>query len=213
MNEAILAGIVAGLQGGNMPKQEKREIEYAPAPKHLVESIRKELRRLVETKDLDQHLGEIGRFAIQADDMLMCVKSPEAVMKSEHAVTVPGAPATPFAAGPESYGATLVRQLMGALVQYQQAQKESPESLAFALVTARRAGMTDVAAELEKKLLGKSLDGDRPVDGRMHLTDEVLKSLGAEPIPGTGARRLPPVTILPPVAPKKQSKKNGARAS
>lgn len=198
-NDAILSGMLAGI-GAVMPKKETRDIAYAPAPKHLVAAIRKQLRELVEKPDLEQYLGQIGRFATQADDMLMMVKSPEAVMKSEHGVTLPGTSAAP--ANPESYGAALMRQLMGALTQYQQAQKESPESLTFALVTARRNGMNDVAAELEKKILGKPLDGERPVDGKMKTIEDFLKE-GAQPI-----------TLLPaptaPIAPKKKSKKNGA---
>lgn len=146
-----------------MFKPQKRDIKYSPAPKHLIEAVRKELRRLVELPDLDANLGMIGRFANQADDMLMCVKSPEAVMRDEHQVTVPGVVGT--ASNVETYGASILKQILPALASYQKAQQESPEALTYAIATARRAGMTDLAAELEKKLCGKSLDGDRPILG------------------------------------------------
>lgn len=209
MDPYVLMGAIAGMQtgvGGDMSKQhEKRDIEYGPAPKHLVASIRKVLRELVEKKDLDQYLGEIGRFAMQADDLLMHVKSPEAVMKTEHGVTVPIAATSPMS-GPETYGANIIRQIIPLLQQYQHAQKETPEALAYALVTARRAGMTDVSAELEKKLLGKSLDGKRPISGGPPMlgpvtVDDYIKNAAAQPV------------VLQPVASKKASKKNGAKVT
>ena len=148
-----------------MPKfrPKKKHISYGSAPKHLVEAIRKELRRLVDEPDLDANLGMIGRFANEADDMLSMIKSPEAVMRDEHEITLPGVIGT--ASNVETYGANILRQIIPALKDYQRAQTETPESLTYAIATARRAGMTDLAAELEKKLLGKALDGDRPVVG------------------------------------------------
>lgn len=195
-----------------MPQAEKRTIEYGPAPKHLVESIRKILRGLVEKKDLDQYLGEIGRFAIQADDLLMHVKNPEAVMKTEHGLTVPGTAVMPMNA--ETYGASILRQLIPLLQQYQQSQHETPESLAFALVTARRAGMTDVAAELEKKLVGKALDGKRPVHtpGGVHPAMTLPPPTVEDYLAAVGKKKSTE-GAAPPVASKKGSKKNGTKVS
>lgn len=142
-------------------KPKRRDIQYGAAPKHLVESVRKQLRALVEQKNLDEHLGTIARFANQADDMLMCVKAPEAVLKSEHQVTVPDVPTSPGDA--ETYGASLLRQLVPAIQNYHKAAHETPEALVQAIILARRSGMPDVAGELEQKLLGRKLDGPRPV--------------------------------------------------
>ncbi len=174
-------------------KPQRRDIQYGPAPKHLVEAVRKELRRLVEQPDLDAHLGMIGRLANQADDMLMCIKSPEAVMRDEHGVEVPGIVST--ANNVETYGAAILRQLIPALSGYQKAQQESPESLVHAITTARRAGMTDVAAELEKKLCGKALDGKRPISSPFATVDDYLPPL--------------PVATLPKADNEPKTKKNG----
>lgn len=155
-----------------MAKPPKKSITYGPAPKHLVEAVRKELRRLIDLPDLDANLGQIGRFANQADDMLMCVKSPEAVMRDEHGVTVPGVLQSPLQGNAETYGAAILRQIIPAIQGYQKTQNESPVMLVHAIANARQAGMTDVAAELEKKLTGKALDGDRPVDSIKSLTED-----------------------------------------
>jgi len=149
----------------NLPRPKppkKKDIQYGPAPKHLIEAVRKQLRILVELPDLDANLGRIGRFANQSDDMLMCVKDPVAVMRGEHEITVPGV--ADSAPGIEAYGSSVIRQLIPALTSYQKSQQESPQALVQAIADARRAGMDDVAAELEKKLLGKALPGERPVD-------------------------------------------------
>jgi len=143
------------------PRKLKKTIKYGPAPKGLLNEIRKELRRRIEEPNLDENLGAIGRFAMQADDLLAHVKAPEAVMREEHAITLPGPGGDP--SGVETYGATIVRQLIPLIQSYQQTQRETPESLVYAIASARRAGMTDVAMELEKKLVGKTLDGPRPV--------------------------------------------------
>lgn len=173
-------------------KKQKQDIQYGPAPKALVRAVRAELQRLINLPELDQNLGMIGRFAHQADDMLMCVKDPVAIMKNEHGVTVPGVASE--ASNVETYGASVIRQILPALVGYQKAQQETPYMLVQALVSARQAGMTDVSAELEKKLLGKSLDGKRPIKSEKEAL--IGKYLG-EPI-GTFA----PGDI--PIPPKKK---------
>ena len=151
-----LVGTVAPI-----PTAKKKNIVYGPAPKHLVKAVRDELRRLIELPDLDANLGTIARFAHQADDMLMCVKAPEAVMRDEHNVMVPGI--LQGAPNAETYGATILRQLLPAIQNFN--KQESPSMLVDAIANARRLGMTDVAAELEKKLTGgKALDGERPID-------------------------------------------------
>lgn len=140
-------------------KPQKRDIKYGPAPKGLVEAVRVELLKLVKAKDFEDHLGEISRLANQADDMLMCLKAPEAVMKSEHNVIVPGVMSAP--SNVETYGATMIREVMAAVQD--QGKKTSPEDLVRAIALAREHGMTDLSAELEVKLTGKKLDGKRPM--------------------------------------------------
>lgn len=142
---------------------QKRDIDYGPAPKHLVEAIRKQLITLVNLPDLEDHLGTIGRFANQAEDVLMVIKPATAVMRAEHEITVPGAPEG--ANTLEAYGANVLRELISGVSNIQKSAMESPESLTMAIATARRHGMHDVAAALEKKLVGHTLDGARPVDG------------------------------------------------
>ncbi len=166
------------------------------APNHLVEAVREELIRLVEMPNHESNLGQIARFARAADDMLIIVKAPEAVMRDEHAIL--GATAvTPAVAanGAETYGASILRQLIPALQSYQKAQYETPEALVHAITLARRNGMTDVAAELEKKLTGKPLDGERPVKSDVFTVD------------------LPALTSAPHDGPKPEEKKNGKSTS
>ena len=140
-----------------------KSIEYGPAPKFLVEAVRKQLRLMIEMPDLDANLGNIGRFAMQSDDMLTIVKAPKAIMRDEHAVTLPGTPDMP--SNVETYGANFLRTIVAQLTAHQNSALQSPEMLVSAIAAARRDGMPDVAAELEKKLLGKGLDGARPVGG------------------------------------------------
>ena len=154
-------------------KRPRRHINYGPAPKALVEAVRKELLRLVNLKDLDANIGTISRFAHQADDLLACSKAPEAVMRDEHEVTVPGILSN-AESNAETYGASLIRQVLPALTNYQKASQETPQSLVEALVTARRAGMMDVASEIEQKLLGKKLDGKRPVSSGIVTVNDFL---------------------------------------
>ncbi len=139
-----------------------------PAPKQLVTSIRKELKRLMDSPEFENNLTSISRFAAQADELLMHVRAPEQVMRrSGIGMANPnvGDEYGPMM-GAETYGATFIRELLPALKGIAQAQKETPESLTFAIAVARREGMTDLAAELEQKLVGKRLDGARPVDGK-----------------------------------------------
>jgi hypothetical protein len=160
-------------------RPKKKSIEYGPAPKHMVSAVRKELRRLVELPDLDANLGMIHRFAMQADDMLMTLKSPVAVMRQEHEITVPGTQDTP--GNIETIGMNFIRQIMAGLAAQQSTVLQSPELLTNAIAAARRDGMTDLAAELEKKLLGSPVDGDRPVIGKMPTVESYLDTPPALP--------------------------------
>jgi hypothetical protein len=142
-------------------KKQKRDIKYGRAPKALVEAVRKQLHVLVESDKLEDDLGTLSRFANQADDMLMMLRAPEAVMRSDHDITVPGIFGQSNNA--ETYGAQIFRQLIPALSGWQKAQQETPEAMVRSIEMARAAGMVDVAAALETKLLGHPLDGERPI--------------------------------------------------
>jgi hypothetical protein len=171
----------------------KKTIEYGPAPKHLVEAVRKELRRLVDLPDLDANLGMISRFAMQSDDMLTSVKAPKAIMRAEHEVTIPGVTDAP--GNVETYGANFLRTIFAQIGAQQSAAMQSPEMLVGAIAAARRDGMTDVAGALEKKLLGQPLDGARPVDGAVHpaVRAAVDQAMGL-PAKGRG-RKKPPALV------------------
>lgn len=71
-----------------------------------------------------------------------------------------------YSSAPETFGARVIQEIVAVLpklVGARPTQMQSPEALVHALVMARAHGMTDVAAELETKLVGRPLDGERPV--------------------------------------------------
>jgi len=142
-----------------LPKK-KRSPTYAPPPPALLDAIRVELKKLVDDPELDRNLGHIATFASQADDLLAVVKAPEAVMRDENELTIPGVALAPPNA--ETYGATVIRAVVDAVEKWQKREQETPASLVSAIALARSSGMTDVAAELEERLTGKRLDGGRP---------------------------------------------------
>jgi hypothetical protein len=154
-------------------KHKGKHIPYGPKSKGLIQAIRKELRRLIDEPDLD--LGRIGHMALQADDLLSFTSTPEDVMRGKQAPTIPVAWDPNLGGGvmssAETYGATVIRELVPALKSMLQGQKETPDALVYAIATARREGMTDLAAELEQKLVGKRLDGKRPIEGRSTVED------------------------------------------
>src|SRR5574341_116411 len=162
--------------------------EHAPAPPHLGEAIRTELKKIVDDPKLESRLGELGRLANQADDLIACVRSPEAVMLGEHkhfggyGGIVPAV----MPNNAETYGAQMMRQIMAALESYQKAQRDTPERLTEALVVARREGMTDVVAALEKKLLGAELEGEKPVNKPPTMQDYLDKVDSEQPKVGFG---------------------------
>jgi len=170
--------------------------------KELVSALRKELRSLVEDDALGHNLERISVISKRAADLVMALRSPEETWKKHRghtlipsfgggvspdfaeefgssgysigsgtATTMP----SPTAMGVETYGSSVIKQILPALKEYQQAMKETPQTLVDAIATARRMGMTDVAAELEKKLCGKSLDGERPIgSGFVTTIDDYL---------------------------------------
>lgn len=165
-----------------MPRAKKhhsgKHVPYGPKSKGLTDAIRKELQRLLDAPDLD--LGRIGHMALQADDLLSFTSTPEDVMRGKQAAVPPVGwdgntigGLTPMSSA-ETYGATVIRELVPAFKSMMQGQKETPETLTYAIAAARRAGMTDLAAELELKLVGKKLDGERPIDGKIASIEDYL---------------------------------------
>jgi len=163
IDESMMGEESMNLKLSKRKTPQKRDIDYGPAPKHLVEAIRKQLLTLVNLPDLEDHLGTIGRFANQAEDTLMVIKPATSIMRAEHEVTMPAAPEG--ANTLEAFGANFLRELISGVSGIQKGAMESPESLTMAIATARRHGMHDLAAALETKLVGHPLDGARPVDG------------------------------------------------
>lgn len=180
---------------------EKKDFKYGKPPKSIIEAVRKELRKLLDAPDLEDRLGEIGRAALQADDFVMCFRAPEVRMHAEHKITLPGVVSSPTNA--ETYGATVIREVMAAARDWKttEAQRDfdKPTEIILAMTAARQAGMTDVSAELEKKLLGKQLNGPRPVD-----------SVGGLPLPAQPDRTAA-LPALPPSELDRAPKKKGSR--
>lgn len=187
--------ILAAIQNGNTVQIPLPSREHQPAPSHLIEAIRTELKKIVDDPKLENRLGELGRLANQADDLVACVRAPEAVMLGEHknfgmysgGGVVPGV----MPNNAETYGAQMMRQIIAALQEFQKANKETPERLAEAIAVARREGMTDLAAELEQRLVGKPLDGDRPINEPPSVEDYLRKAdedgqKPPQPIVGSG---------------------------
>jgi hypothetical protein len=169
--------------------------------KELVSALRKELRRLVEDDALGHNLERISIISKRAADLVMALRSPEETWKKHkghHLIPSFGVspnvaeefssfgPSSlygssssmmqnpPTSMGVETYGSSVIKQILPALKEYQQAMKETPQALVDAIATARRMGMTDVAAELEKKLCGKSLDGERPISSDLVTIGDYL---------------------------------------
>ena len=156
-----------------------KHVPYGPASKPLVKAVRKELQRLLDAPDLD--LGRLGHMALQAEDLLAFTSTPEDVMRGKQtssgmepnvglsamSSSAETYGATIMSSSAETYGATIIRELMPALKSLTQSKNETPEQLVFAIATARREGMTDLAAELETKLVGKRLDGQRQANGNI----------------------------------------------
>ena len=171
---------MSAIQMPRMKRHNGKHVPYGPKSKGLTDAIRKELRRLIDAPDLD--LGRIGHMALQADDLLSFTSTPEDVMRGKQTPVPPiGWDTNPnlggasmATTGAETYGATVIRELVPALKSMMQGQKETPESLTYAIATARRHGMMDVAAELELKLVGKKLDGKRPVEGKLKSVEDFL---------------------------------------
>jgi len=144
-------------------------------PTDLVESIRAELLKLVQG-DLDKNLVAIGKLSSRARDLFMVLKNPEAAVKGRRissyedgedsyssSGTVMSNPGS-LNGSAETFGAKAIREIIGVLPSLLSMQNETPSSLVIAASIARDRGMTDLSAEIERKLVGRVLEGDRPID-------------------------------------------------
>jgi len=181
-------------------KVKVRLVSKKPSP--LIKALQSELRALVESDALGLNLDRISAISKRAAELMMVLRSPEDAWKKNgrplgltpwtgNSVSPDVAeelsygmgsassfPSPPTAMGVETYGSTVIKQILPALKEFQQAQKETPQALVDALAMARRMGMTDVAAELEKKLCGKTLDGARPVSAGLATIGDYLPPTG-----------------------------------
>ncbi len=129
----------------------------------LAEALRAEIQRVLDEGPFTiQIAARIERLAETAKGVLAAAGSvAEAVDRVRDGQTA-DANSIAYSSAPETFGARLIQEIVAALPHIL-ARPQSPESLVHALVMARIHGMTDVAAELEKKLVGYALDGERPV--------------------------------------------------
>lgn len=138
----------------------------------LAEALRSEIRKALDAdgKPFDVVVAQrVYDLAIAAKDM--CVAATAGVGETIKTLAnnggpieslgelEPGAPAVQAQAS-ETFGARILRELMTTL---RPQKTEDPTQLVHALAEARRSGMTDVARELEVKLFGSELTGERPI--------------------------------------------------
>ena len=145
-------------------------------PAALVEGVRAELKRLIEEPDLDKNLLSIEQIVHRTRELFVAFKAPAARPRrnakmylsspgydSDDGEAMMSDPYGNLAPNPETFGAKTLREIMALVPSLLQAQRETPQALVNAIADARRAGLADVSAELEQRLLNKKLDGARPV--------------------------------------------------
>lgn len=145
----------------------------------LAEALRNEIRTILDNdgKPFDLHVARrVYDLAIVARDVFAAgVKTTkEAIQVVEDvggpldsiAVTSENAVATP---NTETFGVRLMREILAMLPTLRPANnlplatEETPDAWMPALMMARRAGMTDVSAEIETKMFGRALNGGQPI--------------------------------------------------
>lgn len=141
----------------------------------LSEALRREIRIALEANGGPFDINVARRvydLAIAARDMCVAatgtvkeavdqVKDTEGPMESLDTADTPESQVQ----ASESFGARLLRELMASLSIFQQSRGggDDPKQLVHALAEARRTGMHDVAEQIEVKLFGRVLSGQRPV--------------------------------------------------
>lgn len=131
---------------------------------NLKEALRDEMRRILDEGEFTiATCSTLMRMAEAARDFLRAnaVKPEDLTTDQESGADVIGiGPAAPDA---ETFGTKMIRELLASVPDMLRMQRENPGSLVQAIAVARSKGMPDVAAALEKRLIGASLDGVRPV--------------------------------------------------
>lgn len=142
----------------------------------LAEALRSEIRKALDAdgKPFDVVVAQrVYDLAIAAKDM--CVAATAGVGETIKTIAnnggpieslgelEPDAPAVQAQAS-ETFGARILRELMTTLKPQPTQDTSAPLVLVHALAEARRTGMTDVARELEVKLFGAELVGDKPIE-------------------------------------------------
>lgn len=140
----------------------------------LAEALRKEIRTALDADGgpFDVNVARrVYDLAIAARDMCVAATSTtkeaiDQIKDTNGPMETLDSPDTPESQMQvsETFGARLLRELMGSLSILQGARGGgNPEDLVHALAEARRNGMHDVAELLEVKLFGRVLSGPRPI--------------------------------------------------
>jgi hypothetical protein len=136
----------------------------------VLEALRHELRALLSQPVLDAAvLHKIGKVAAAGGQLLMARDPRQKIhLPRENGVApiytggddqddsagemIANPNVTGQSAGPETYGAKLLREIMANIGPLTAAMRDTPGALVMALADARRNGLDDVAAILEKRL-------------------------------------------------------------
>jgi hypothetical protein len=138
------------------------------ASERLTEALRTELRAILDNdgKPFDLQVARyVYDFAIAAKDLLtVSVKSVEDVMRviadnngAIESLTGPNDPQPPELVS-ETFGARMLRELLATLPAILRKSQEDPLAVVAAIADARARGLLDLAAKLEQKLIGTSLE-------------------------------------------------------
>jgi len=148
----------------------------------LADALRVEIQKVLDEGPFTiQTAMRIERIADAAKSVLAAAGGVAAAI--ERVKTDQTADENPIAysSAAETFGARMVQEIVAVLPQLLGARtQQSPEALVHALVMARLHGMTDVAAELETKLVGRPLDGERPVFPPGEVMQPVLSGVDDE---------------------------------
>jgi len=166
----------------------------------VAEAIRVEIRHVLDEGPFTiQVASRVERIAMAARSILGAVGNvPEAIARIKDDQADDANPIANSSAA-ETFGARLIQEIVAVLpAVLGRKQEQSPEALTQALVVARSYGMTDVAAELEKKLVGRVLDGERPIVATVDaVMAEAEAALVAAAVPDNGALSLSPQPVQP----------------
>jgi len=141
---------------------------------HVIDGLRNALIKIIDEPMTVATLNRIERVAESGAMVLRALGGvAEAISGIKTEQLSDGEPIT--AAPPaETFGARMIQELMAMVPQLMGKKNEDPRKLVDALIAARRAGMTDVAAELEVRLVGKpfsEIGAVGPVSAEDEVTD------------------------------------------